>query len=133
MPETTTLQLCQRVAATLNWRTMGDEITKLEAATAASAGLVIVFGSSDDRMELRGAIHDEISCYGGRTVWVDHEGASTGARPSTAMIHAVWSDEDPPCWTYSTEIQHATFEINEEGEPYCRGIVFSLADLGPRQ
>lgn len=32
-------------------------------------------------------------------------------------------------WTYATEIPHETFMIYEDGEPYCRGIVFSIDNL----
>lgn len=31
-------------------------------------------------------------------------------------------------WIYQTDIPHATFEIVEGDDPYCRGIVFALAD-----
>lgn len=32
-------------------------------------------------------------------------------------------------WTYETEIPHESFMIYVGGEPYCRGIVFSIADV----
>ena len=32
-------------------------------------------------------------------------------------------------WIYRTEIPHACFDILENGEKYCKGIVFSLNDL----
>ena len=34
-----------------------------------------------------------------------------------------------PAWTYMTDIPHATFDVMDDGELYCRGIVFALADL----
>lgn len=48
---------------------------------------------------------------------------------SAKSIEALWCKEDGYSWTYKTEIPHATFEVVEDEEPYCRGIVFALADL----
>lgn len=113
---------------------------------AKAAGLVIIYGSSDDLMELDGAIHDEVDCYEGCTIQIDQKGVlpifELVARDqdkdelrdyfrregSGKPIEAVWG-EDGYSWTYKTEIPHETFEVVEDGEPYCRGIVFSLADL----
>jgi hypothetical protein len=39
---------------------MESEINKAEERQAKDAGLVVVFGYSDDGVELRGAIHDEV-------------------------------------------------------------------------
>lgn len=32
-------------------------------------------------------------------------------------------------WAYVTEIPHETFMVYEDGESYCRGIVFSIDDV----
>ena len=42
-------------------------ITKDQIASARAAGLVIVFGASDDLLEFDGAIHDQFGCYNGGT------------------------------------------------------------------
>lgn len=47
-------------------------------------------------------------------------------------VEALWSAEHGYSWTYKTAIPHATFEVMEGGDRYYRGIVFSLADLGPQ-
>lgn len=106
--------------------------------------LVIVSGYSDDLMSFEGAIYDELDCYEGGTAYVDSDGlldrnmiddddddeiANFVLRKRAARtINAIWSDEGP-AWTYETEIPHATFEVMDDGEVYCRGIVFSLDDL----
>ena len=41
---------------------------------AKEAGLVIVFGASDDLMEFRGAIYDEVGACDGGTALIDKEG-----------------------------------------------------------
>jgi len=136
----------ETLAALLNGRQMGDEIDTTEEKQAKAAGLVVVFGYSDDNVELRGAIEDEIGAYDGTTfritpkgvapTWGDNEEknredamAYFEARNAPgADIEAVWGS-DGYSWTYKTTLPHATFEILEDEEKFCRGIVFSLADL----
>lgn len=120
-----------------------DELTPELDELAKRDRLVVVFGASDDLMEFRGAAHEEIGCYGGGTAYVDARGvlpdrdtiesddeiADYVARKRRALtIEAQW-DRDGYSWVYATTIPHATFEITEDGEPYCRGIVFSLDQL----
>lgn len=123
-------------------------ITPEQKAAAKAAGLVIVFGASDDLMEFEGAIYDEFGCYDGGTVLVDAKGmldrsqiddddddddeaiADYVTRKAGAkQIEAVWHQAGDISWTYETAIPHATFEVHEGDEVYCRGIVFSLLDL----
>lgn len=121
-------------------------ITKSDAAEARDAGLVIVYGASDDLMEFNGAIEDELGAYDGTTArvtpmgilpsWESLEGPSEAEAEAYFLkkhagfktIEACWASEGDYSWTFKTDIPHATFEIVEGGEPYCRGIVFSLAD-----
>jgi hypothetical protein len=112
---------------------------------AENSGLVIVYGQSDDLMEFRGAIDEELGAYGGTTELIDKEGLLIEyeydkfeddellrylTRKKTAQtIEALWCKEDKLSWTFKTEIPHETFMILDEGEPYCRGIVFALDDV----
>lgn len=116
---------------------------------AQECGLVIVYGSSDDLMEFDGAICDEVGCYQGGTALIDEKGvlpcfadlavdADKDAlrdyfrrEPNGKPIDALWCKEPGYSWTYKTAIPHATFEVMEDGENYCRGIVFALAHLKP--
>ncbi|HJV76034.1 MAG TPA: hypothetical protein VJ654_17570 [Noviherbaspirillum sp.] len=111
-------------------------------------GLVIVFGASDDLMEFRGAIYDELGAYEGTTAYVDsrgllparesideHEDALRdyfARQPNAVPIEALWDPGDGYSWKFKTDIPHETFEITEDGEPYCRGIVFALADVASK-
>lgn len=135
----------EELAARLNGREYRKEITSQERLEAKESGLVVVYGASDDLMEFEGAIYDEMGCYDGGTALIDADGlldreqieddddeaiANYVARKKTARsIEALWSKEDGYSWTYQTEIPHATFEVVEDGEPYCRGIVLALVDL----
>lgn len=111
---------------------------------AKAAGLVIVYGASDDLMEFEGAFRSEASVYDGVTVLLDAAGALPmrdeidedegladyfKRKPAAKTIEALWCKEEGYSWTYKTEIPHATFEIVEDGESYCRGLVLALADL----
>lgn len=112
------------------------QFTKEEVETARENGFIIVYGASDDLMEFEGCYVEEIGCYKGGTVWIDSDGISIepiGAGDKT--IKAVWCGGktndygNEITWTYETEIPHETFMIYEDGEPYCRGIVFNIDDL----
>ena len=117
------------------------EPTSAECAAAKKAGLVILFGASDDLAELRGAIYEEVGAPG--EIYVTELGAILPehddceckfcgfkeAQKAARMITSQWCVErNGPSWTYQTDIPHATFDVMEDGEVYCRGIVFSLAD-----
>lgn len=119
-----------------------DMLRRFNTRDSKAAGLVVVYGASDDLMEFEGAIEDEADVYDDGTVYVDAEGlldrdacdsddeiaAYVERKKSARSIRAVWGAGDVS-WTYETDIPHATFDVLEDGEVYCRGIVFSLADL----
>lgn len=104
------------------------------------AGLVAVFGASDDLTEFRGAIYDEVSSYDGTTVHVTRAGLLSNdcdnddcphfaaMKKAATPIHALW-DDGGYSWRYETEIPVVRFVVLEDEEPYCEGIVFALADV----
>jgi hypothetical protein len=131
----------KQLAAMITGAEIREEVSPNTTRQAKDAGLVIVFGASDDLMEFRGAIDDEV---GAGSVTVDAQGLmpnfediekhdKDGLRDyfkregGGKAIEAVW-DTDGYSWTYKTTIPHETFEVLEDGKPYCRGIVFRLAD-----
>lgn len=109
------------------------------------AGIVVVYGASDDNMEFEGAISDEVSCYNGGFAYLNTSGMLVNEcdnyecphfdklKAMAAKIEAIWCEDttkDGYAWTYKTDIPHVTFDVVEEGEKYCRCIVFRLADVG---
>ncbi len=117
---------------------------------AKEAGLVVVYGLSDDLMEFRGAINDELGANNGCVALVDVKGLIPDRseveddddaildcllrKNSAKTIEALWCEEGSGySWTFKTDIPHETFEIVEDGEKYCRGIVFALADAGQQK
>ena len=94
-----------------------NEVSLMAAAVAEENGLVVVFGASDDLCEIRGAEDDEIDCFDGG------EATIAGAK-----VKINWC-KDGYSWTYDTDIPHECFDVYEGDEKYCRGIVFSTADV----
>lgn len=136
----------KELAAKLNGRETGKEISKVEAAEAKKHGLVVVFGASDDLIEFQGAIDEEVGAYDGTEailtklgVLVSECGDGEDCPYFQAIeqrhveagnvVEAVWDDGSGPAWTFKTSIPHETFEIMEEGSVWCVGIVFSIDDV----
>lgn len=55
----------KELAALLDGNQYGNEITKEQEMLALDHDLVVVFGYSDDDVELRGEINDEVGAYDG--------------------------------------------------------------------
>jgi len=127
----------------LTGREAGEETNKEDMKIAKDNRLVVVTGASDDLMEFYGCINDEVGCFNGGSAFVTKKGILVNEcddedcpyyqdkldRGEYHVIEALWCDEEGYSWTYKTDIPHSTFEIMEDGEHYCRGIVFSIDDL----
>lgn len=133
----------ESVAAALTGSSYPFDVPREVAAQAKSAGLLIIYGASDDLMEFDGIIRDEVGCYDGGSALLDRSGLVQRdddatddeiadyviRKRSSAKVDALWAAEGEYSWTYATDVPHATFEIVEDGEPYCRGIVIDTRDL----
>lgn len=116
-----------------------DEGTPALFAKMKGAGLVAVFGYSADGTELRGAINDELGCAPfpvTRAGLLQSECEEGDDCPyfqklakGAATITPLSDPEGVYTHLYETEIPHARFLVVEEDEPFCKGIVFALADL----
>lgn len=148
MTATTTNPDVIELADQLNFSAYGFTLSALQQQFAKERGLVVVYGASDDLMEFEGAFRDEGYVINGGTVRVDAEGLLPANADDldtdeeraryyyrggkSKSIEALWCDEVNGGgfdWAYRTDIPHATFEVMDGDEPYCRGIVFALADL----
>jgi hypothetical protein len=140
----------EEFAARLHGREYGSEIAPEEERAAKAAGLVVVFGASDDLVEFRGAIHDEVGAYDGTTALIadgrlwqsecDNDGrgcpyaerAEREARARGVEVEARWcAPGEDASWTFDARrghgtVPHATFDVMEDGDVFCRGIVFEL-------
>lgn len=135
----------KELAEMLSGRKYGVEITSEEKRTAKDAGLVVVYGYSDDNVEFSGAIDEEVGAYEDTTIYLTKDGLLEEpacsdaenctcpyfevAKKAAKAITAIWCDGEGPSRVFSTDIPHETFTVMEDGEPWCTGIVFSMADV----
>jgi len=140
----------QELAERLNGRFYLSEMTKDEEQEAKESGLVVVYGQSDDLVELRGAINDELDMYDGGTIYLNHDGVIKNEcededcpyfqkqLEDATQILAVWGDDHPSLgvqgysWSFrSVDIPDANmFDIfDKDGEKYCRGFIFSMEEI----
>ena len=135
----------EELAALINGREYRQELTKAEAAQAKAAGLLVIYGASDDLLEFDGAFSDEVGAYNGTTAMIHASGVlpSWEALDKEEMqdvkqwfadwekarhVTALW-DSDDYSWVIWTDVPHAQFDIVEDGEKYCRGVVLAVSDL----
>lgn len=111
-------------------------------AEMKQAGLIAVYGASDDLTEFNGAIYDEV----GASNQTEHRLTQKGLPYSDCesghrcpyfekwletipvAVTALW-DHEGYSWYLKTDLPHATFDVVEDGDTYCRGLVIALADL----
>ena len=136
----------EEMAALLHGREYNRHtITPEHEAQAKANGLLIVMGESDDLIEFYGAFREEVGAYNGTTALFDAKGplgdwesldhddeeavtAHIARKPHAKMVEGKW-DWKGYSWWIETALPHATLDIMEEGETYCRGIVLAVADL----
>lgn len=135
----------EQFAELLNGRQYRDEITKEEEKLAKENGLLVCFGASDDLLEFRGIVYDEVGAYdGGTALLVKKKGGKIDVISEDCLkevqeimddkelefdlpkieIVAEWCPDDLECsWRIKSDLPHSTFDIMEDGELYCRGII----------
>jgi len=134
----------KKLAELITGREYPFRLSMDEQRDVKTSGLVVVYGHSDDLMMFDGAINDDEGCWTGGTVYLTNQGLLrnqcldydcpyfTKAKKKAATIEAIWNrDRKYTGWVYETEIPHETFDVMEDGEFYCKGIVFSLKDVKP--
>ena len=133
----------EELAKLLDGKEYRQEILSDLLTSAKQNSLVIVYGYSDDLMELEGAIEDEGGCYGGEVFLIDSYGLLGDRddldddeleewlkrKKKAKKLEAVRCAKGEPAWTYKTNIPHATFNVVDEDGIQCRGIVFNITDL----
>lgn len=112
---------------------------------AKDNGLIIIYGQSDDLLEFTGATNEEMGAWEGTTVLLtpdlsvfpmeDDDGTDLSSQlKSYVKIVAEWCPKDDAgeiiaSWVITTELPHADFNIMEDGELYCKGIVIDIRDI----
>jgi hypothetical protein len=123
-------------AAMLNGREYRNEITRAEEKAAKEAGLIVAFGASDDNLELRGAVDEELSAYDGTEakirldkleVVTDESCPDCLKLAKVIDIKAEWSPKEPAAsWLITASVPFEPFDIMEDGELFCRGAVIPV-------
>lgn len=119
-----------------------------------SLGFVVVYGLSDDLIEIAGVSYVEIDAYRGRFRDGEHQDLRFTSEglvddhtppydeekgefvdvpeappPPGAAIVDVHFGKDDLFWVFETEAPHASFTTTLHGTPFCRGLVLDLANL----
>lgn len=126
------------LARKLDGREYLNEITKEEEAEAKANGLVVCFGQFDDLLEFRGAIDDEVGAYEGTEALLTPDGLLQNEcededcpyfeklRAATKeKVTAIWN-KDGYLWVIESNLPFMPFDILEDGQKYCRGIVVEI-------
>jgi hypothetical protein len=133
------------LAALLNGREYGSELAEMEELQARKDGLLVIFGYSDDNIELRGAFRDEIGANNGRTLFLHRTGIIDRSEAEDCdrcrerlkeqadqcvAVPCLWNANGWSWWITPPSLPTVgTFEIYDGGEPYCRGLVLTVAEL----
>ena len=122
-------------ATLINGRQYRDELTKEEEKSAEESGLIVIFGASDDLIEFRGKLDDEIGAYEGTDfiiatpgteLFIEDEEVYRKAKEIEPLVisedstgkdnrfKAEWSPESlDASWLITTDLPHASFDISE--------------------
>lgn len=82
-----------------------------------------------DRLTTIGEIAKDLH---GREYSCDEGDRCPNWKPHGTELKINWNEEaeeNEPAWSYELPIPHESFVIVEDGEPFCRGIIFDIADL----
>jgi hypothetical protein len=123
----------------------GDQIPTAALELAKNIQAAIIYGYSDDSIMVSGVTEDQADAYKDKNVWVDKEGflpINENQNCTDAGIETisdcrklvkrfdqsvklqVIEDQGGWLWQYKTDWPHRVFEMKEDGDPYCKGIVF---------
>lgn len=139
----------EELALKLNGVEYRNELSDDLHHAAKECGLIVIYGGSDDLLYLGGVGNDEIGCYNGGDLvickdgdaemveyLIDLEGEDNErllkldqSKSAGNIVEAQWCEVDGYSWTYKTKLPHARFDVIEDGDKYCRGIVIDIKDL----
>ena len=132
-------------AEKINGREYPFYLTKDEQAEAKDSGLFVIYGNSDDLLEIRGLDDDEIGAYDGTTAFLNVDGFLEKpdcdcewaekyfeeAKKNSLEVRAQWCPEEYPntSWAIHIDAPHETFHVMEDGDINCIGIVVDVKDV----
>lgn len=119
----------------INEREYPFRLSDSEVKAAKECGYVIVFVEAD-KMIFHGAIEDYFGCHEGGTAYLLPDGTlmnthcfEEGFPEQLKEIYAIWQGDSGFSWSCRTDIPHLPFLIMKQGEAYCKGLVFNIANI----
>lgn len=135
--------LLKKLVGKLNGMDIENLFLPLNIKYAKDNRAVIVFSTSQDLVEFRGAISDEVYRDENCTIYFSSAGELVNICRSdrcpdfidivanASQIEVKWNVKGYMC-VLDTKLPHETFDILDDGEPYCRGIVFMIDDVAEK-
>ena len=131
----------EELAARLDGREYRSETTNVDIVDAMNSGLVMIYGASDDLVELEGTITEEIGVSSrGSEFWLFRSGIPVSEcgdddcpyfKREREKAELFFVEYTTTGWRFTTSVPHAAFTIFENGEVYGTGIVIDVNDLPP--
>ena len=133
----------EELASKLNWREYRKEITKEEEKEAKESGLIVIYWYSDDNIELRWYIDDEVGAYMWTDIYITTDWELLEecececkyyqeAQEKCLLVSAYYEYDKygydrfiQPDWF----LEYAEFMIVDDWEKCCRWIVLDVKDL----
>lgn len=140
----------EELAKQLDGREHGSEMNGFENREFLKKhGLVVVYGYSDDTVELDGAIQDELYTYkievtrnaAGQLEVANYDNCDANEFTLKELEKAGWlkpevvfaienkGEINGYYWFFEADVPYAPFDIFEDGEKFCRGIVIDINEL----
>lgn len=136
----------KELATLLDGREYRQEITAAEEAQAKESGLLVIFAYSDDLIQFRGIIDDEVDAYNDIELYINPNGsilqAEDGFDDYSDYIRHLQENNDNRLMTHikvqfkkdlsgknriwqsiATDVSHETFKVMNEGELFVEGLV----------
>jgi len=139
----------KEIAAKLDRVGIRDEDKRISSLGELDSNIVIVYPYSDDCIEFRGAIYDELGACDGVVIHLNENGLIQKTCEdedcphekdlfvnTPFQIHQLWCKREGFSWTYETNIPNAEkfiiMETEDDIEYFGEGLVFSMKDLQPK-
>ena len=96
---------------------------------ARDHGYTILYGASDDLLELEGSVNDEVGAWDGFSfddMEPDDFETDTYNLLKKHQLELLWCPDDEKSWAFkigNEEADFTTFNILEDDEVYCEGII----------
>ena len=118
-------------AQLLNGRQYRSEMTEAEEMQAAVNDFLVVFGASDDLLEFRGWINDEVGAWKGTTVSISEFGFINSKHVTSSFnVKAEWCPKHTDAsWVITADVPYTSFAIMEDEEIFCHGIVIDIKEV----